>query len=61
MDPEALARILTDELIRQRDNPYPSNIGWVDDDDLGEIVVDGRVNMVALASVAIAAIAKPPS
>lgn len=59
MTPEALARILTDELIRQRDNPYPSNIGWVDDDDLKQVVVDGRVDMVALASIAISATSSP--
>ena len=59
MTHEALARILTDELIRQRDNPYPSNIGWVDDDDLKQVVVDGRVDMIALAAIAIAAFSPP--
>lgn len=56
MTAEALARILTGELLRQRDNPYPSNIGYVDDDDLKEVIVDGRVDMIALAAVALASI-----
>lgn len=57
MTPEALARIMTDELIRQKDRSYPYHVGWLDDDrGLNSVIVDGSVDMVALASVVLAAV-----
>lgn len=48
---------MTDELIRQKDRSYPYHVGWLDDDrGLNSVIVDGSVDMVALASVVLAAV-----
>jgi hypothetical protein len=61
MTPEILAKILADELSRQSEETEdPEAIHWLDTDNLRSVVIDGRVDMVDLATAVIRKVNNPP-